>query len=311
MKTDLNLLTRFYKCETTPEEEDAVLDWLDADPAHQKEMDDLDFVLSAGVLHNGDQKVAGKRRPAWRSVFTAAASVAAAVAIFMIGGRVYEEKERNRMAEVMTGIDVPAGQRIMLTLQDGSRVWLNSGSHLEYPAVFAKDGRTVSLSGEAMFEVVHDEQSPFTVVTPMANVRVLGTRFNVVADEVTGIFETSLLSGRLHVFNVNESVDLKSGDMVSLLDGHLTLGRIESQDEYLWTDGIISLQNSTFEELLAKFEKAFGVRFVMQSETSPTIRCRGKVRISDGVEHALRTLQLGGTDFTFEYNRTSDEIYIR
>lgn len=80
-------------------------------------------------------------------------------------------------------MQAPNGQRLKLTLPDGTGVQLNSGSVIEYPSVFGKDVRRIRLSGEAMFDVTHNEEQPFVVETFASDIRVLGTRFNVVANE--------------------------------------------------------------------------------------------------------------------------------
>ena len=78
-------------------------------------------------------------------------------------------------------LTVPKGCEFSLTLSDGSRVWLNAGSKLKYPEVFAGDHREVYLEGEAYFEVARNEQASFSVYTRDMNLQVLGTSFNIKA----------------------------------------------------------------------------------------------------------------------------------
>ena len=80
-----------------------------------------------------------------------------------------------------TEITVPKGQRVHLTLPDGSEAWLSSLSTLKWPSVFSSDARTVELDGEGFFTVTKDASRPFTVQTQKYDVRVLGTEFNVYA----------------------------------------------------------------------------------------------------------------------------------
>lgn len=83
-----------------------------------------------------------------------------------------------------------------LTLEDGSRLWLNSGTELEYPAVFSRKSRDVVLhSGEVMFDVANDGRRPFNVETYASTISVLGTKFNVSVDEASGEFSAALLRG--------------------------------------------------------------------------------------------------------------------
>ena len=68
--------------------------------------------------------------------------------------------------------------------------------------------------------------------------------------------------------------------------------------------------SDSFTELLKRMEKAYDVHFIIQFDKEPVVRCRGKIRVSDGIEHALEILKLG-TDFNYEIRRGSNEIYIR
>jgi hypothetical protein len=97
--------------------------------------------------------------------------------------------------------------------------------------------------------------------------------------------------------------------MAELVNGKLRRSLITNPDEYLWTDGIISLQCSSFTELLKRLEKAYDIRFVVNLEKDPVVHCKGKIRISDGIEHAMEILKMG-TDFEYEINHSSNEIYI-
>lgn len=99
----------------------------------------------------------------------------------------------------MTRVAAPEGQRINLTLQDGTNVWLNSGAEIEYPSLFAGNSRQVRLSGEALFDVSRDTRRPFVVETFACKVEVLGTRFNVNADERHDVFSTALMRGSVRV----------------------------------------------------------------------------------------------------------------
>lgn len=311
---DREILIRFLKCETTPEEETVILQWLEADPEHRKEMNRLDVAHNAMVLHAPD--IAEVRR---KSVFSLrrmvhfAAGVAAAVLLIAGSGWFFTNRQMNRLSEQMTVVNVPEGQRINMKLQDGTTIWLNAGTTLEYPMAFAANSRRVKVSGEAMFDVVHDPQRPFIVETFACKVEVLGTKFNVVADEPTEKFSTALIRGRVKVINRlsdNEQVILDSNECVSLVGGHLDLERIENPEEFLWTEGIISLKGASFEELIAKLEKAYAVKIIVRRDKLPHLECRGKIRISEGIEHAIRILQTGA-DFSYEFNWEANELYIK
>ena len=88
-------------------------------------------------------------------------------------------------------ITVPAGQRINITLADGTNVWLNARTTIQYPITFNEKERLVKLDGEAYFDVTKDKSKPFIVQTNNYNVEVLGTKFDVDSYSETEIFETT------------------------------------------------------------------------------------------------------------------------
>ena len=144
MKITEDILIRFLKCETTPEEEVAILDWLDADPENQKTLDNIDFQFNAAILHSEFQTGQTEEKKPFIRRFISYGAAAVIAALITIGNGVYQSrKTRMEMEAMTTSISVPQGQRICLTLQDGSRVWLNSGAAMEYPNIFKKDNRTV------------------------------------------------------------------------------------------------------------------------------------------------------------------------
>lgn len=315
MKITEETLIRFQKCETTPEEEVAILDWLDADPENQRQLDSLDFQFNAAVLHmeqpQSEDQSSRRINPFRAFIYT---GIAAAVALLLAVGNGWYQARQTRLdlESLNTTINVPVGQRIELTLQDGTRVCLNAGSSLEFPNVFSKHDRKVRLSGEAMFDVMPDADCPFVVETYGYDVQVYGTKFNVEADAASAEFSTALLQGSVKVTDRASGAGffLVPGEKAELVQGKLRRSPITNSDEYLWTEGIISLQCDSFTELLKRMEKAYDVHFIIQFDKEPVVRCRGKIRVSDGIEHALEIIKLG-TDFNYEIRRGSNEIYIR
>lgn len=182
---DEKLLFKYFRGETTSEEEDAILAWVEETPANRKEFKTAFMIFSGLAVYaakpNAMPTAAPQRRRIWRQVVRYSLRSAAAV-ILMIGAA-YTGKTlyRNALSQQNMSIVVPAGQQMSLTLPDNSQVQLNSGTRLEYPVVFGKT-RSVKLSGEALFDVAPDRKHPFIVQTFASDIRVLGTKFNVLAD---------------------------------------------------------------------------------------------------------------------------------
>lgn len=95
-----------------------------------------------------------------------------------------------------TNFWVPRGGYYSVLLEDGTTVHLNAESELVYPSAFSKDVRTVSLVGEAYFDVAHDAGRPFVVEVDGYSIEVLGTQFNVTAYADERICRSTLVEGR-------------------------------------------------------------------------------------------------------------------
>lgn len=108
-----------------------------------------------------------------------------------------QERLAAKATEGPLQIDVPRGGEFVVTLEDSTRVWLNSASRLIYPAHFASDSRKVELEGEAYFEVTHDKDIPFIVESYGQRVKVYGTEFNIRAYPEDGMVYTTLSTGSI------------------------------------------------------------------------------------------------------------------
>lgn len=138
--------------------------------------------------------------------------------------------------------------------------------------VFAGGERRVKVAGEAMFDVEHDPAHPFVVETFACDVEVLGTKFDVMAEEREGLFSAALLRGSVKVTNrltPGEQFVLKPNEEVRLAGRRLNLNAIGSMDDYLWTEGMISIKGLSFGELMHKFEKSFGVKIRIDRARMP------------------------------------------
>lgn len=312
---DKELLYRFFSCSTSPEEEQPISDWLSADPKNMELMIAEREKYNGIILHTPDSTEirSTRRMPLVNNFMRYAAVIVLALVLSGVIGTMMNRSTVNKLAGLTTTISAPAGQRVNLTLQDGSAVWLNSGATIEYPVVFAKNNRKVKLEGEAFFEVEHDASRPFVVETFGYDIEVLGTKFSVDAECDKGCFSTLLTEGSVRITNTTdrgETITLTPNQMVKLTDGYLAVTDNASHDALLWRDGLISLQDATFTELMDRFEKCYGVDIIIERDEIPFIRSRGKIRISEGIDHAMRILQRG-CDFTYTKEEETNRIYIR
>ncbi len=308
---DEKILWKFLYCRTSPEEESAVLDWLGESDENKLMFKEIEAAFNSSLIYSPQEALSGKNilHRTWLRV----AGVAAAVAIMLGSGYLFSQWRIDRACSKVVRIEAPAGQRVHAVLQDGSEVWLNGGSYIEYPGAFAGRSRQVRISGEVMFDVTHDAGKPFVVNTYAATVRVFGTKFNLVADEEDGVFSAALLSGKIHVVS-NESADdclyLEPGQCAELKSGRLEQSDIRDTDDFLWTDGIISLNSSSFSLMASKIERAYNIRIELVSSEPPVIKYRGKIRTVEGIEHTMKIL-LADTGYTYSADYENNVIYVK
>ena len=310
------LLYKFLQNEASEDEIRTVLDWLDADPANRKYFDGLDNMLNAARVNRpAGRKPLRRPLPSLRSIGAWSMRIAAVLCLclgvsYFAATKMFDRKASNNSLSVF----VPNGERISMTLTDGTTVWLNSGTTLEYPAVFARGERRVKVTGEAMFDVKSDPQHPFVVETFACDVRVLGTKFNVEANEEKGIFSADLLRGKVQVCNRTDRSDritMEPNQTVHLENGKLQLHAQENADKLRLTDGILCITGMTFEEVMAKFERCYDINVEILRDDLPQIEFqRCKLRISEGIDHALAVLQ-HAADFRYERDITTNTLYIR
>lgn len=310
-----DIIYRYLVGKCTREEELAIKEWYAENPEEcQREIDRVRFLFESTLIHHTIGRTAVRRktrmltlRPMARRMMRVAA-VAVLLVACVFGTREYLYRE---ISTQMMAFEVPAGQRISIDLADGTHVWLNSGSKIEYPAVFDRRCRQVKISGEAMFDVAHDASRPFIVETYASTIEVLGTKFNVEADEEAGRFSTTLLRGKVKVSIAGQEVYLDPDQTVDLIDGNLVVSHTDDPAAAMWTEGILSMKGVSFEELMEKFEKLYDVRIVYKCKTIPVIEfSSGKIRIADGIDHVLRVLQ-HVAKFTYEHDEESNVIYIK
>ena len=142
-----------------------------------------------------------RSRRLWPTLCKAAAVVALVVGASLASYRYAVTSQPERQFEVVTAF----GQKSSVTLPDGTRIWLNSGSRVSYSSAFNSRSRTVNLEGEAYFSVARNEQLPFVVQADGMSVTALGTKFNVKADANEDEFWATLVEVRILTYAGDES----------------------------------------------------------------------------------------------------------
>jgi transmembrane sensor len=244
--------------------------------------------------------------------------------------------------KAVAGNEVTArpGARTKLVLPDGTQVWLNSGSKLNYHGDFNIHDREVTLEGEAFFEVAKDPEHPFIVHADVINIKVLGTAFTVRSypqDETT---ETTLLRGAIEVTRQDNPstlrITLKPNEKL-ILSRHPSLqprkdiipakpdvviaapapdiaiaaisNNIPDSNkvETSWMYNKLVFNGDSFRELAEKMERWYDVKIVFKDESLYKYHFGG-VFADETVEKALNALQLTAK-FTYSINNNEIELY--
>jgi ferric-dicitrate binding protein FerR (iron transport regulator) len=232
-----------------------------------------------------------------RRITLRVAAYAAAVALLIAAVRLYDAHTAPTAPSVAeTTLFVPAGQRVSVTLDDGTQVWLNAQTRLTYPNAFTAGERRVSVEGEAFFDVAHDAEKPFIVATRGIEMQVLGTTFNVYSYPQEDVSRISLLSGSLRVYTPgaprSESITLSPSEEMTIRNNRLSpAAAIPDMNYFLWTEGIYSFENETLANIVKKLELYYDIRIEVNDATMLQWKYTVKFRQRDGIDEILRLMR--------------------
>lgn len=313
------LLIKYISGSADRSEKKAVLDWINSDQNNRKEFETLQkayFVsiwtdnLKPEVIEEEINPI--KRKPIWKEILKVAAVLLIGFSLFInIKDYVFNGKATNMEKEIFQSVHVPSGQRVELSLVDGSKVWVNANSKLDYPQTFNKDQRIVFLDGEGQFNIEHNEKIPFIVKTKDFDIQVLGTEFNVKAYSTKGKFETALLQGKVQISSKDgqNKITLKPNEVAVLENGKLFVRPIQNLDPYRWVEGLMTFENESIEDILLKMEDYFDININIKTKNLNKKKYTGKFWIDDGVEDMLEVLQKT-SDFNYSRNYDTNEYII-
>ena len=172
-------------------------------------------------------------------------------------------------------IVVPRGGEYFVTLSEGTKVWLDADSELEYPVFFSGDFREVKLKGNAYFCVTKKNDKPFVVRAGEFSLKVYGTEFNVNAYDLQNI-ETVLVNGSIG-FKANESTPerMMEPNELAVSDSRTGLSEIHQVDIYpyiAWKNQNIVFVNERLESIMEKMARWYDVTVFFQDESLKDLR---------------------------------------
>ena len=199
-----------------------------------------------------------------------------------------KEKEGTDQFTIVT----PLGGDYDFFLPDGSKVILNSLSKLSYPIRFTNNIRKISLTGEAFFEVSKDKKKPFIVETQFAQVKVLGTSFNVNAYESDEYNEVTLVEGHVKVNNSSNETFLIPGKQAICSRKNIILVRDVDVNIYTsWTRGIFEFNKMSLKKITTSLERWYNIKFSFADSTIENKKFTGAFKKGTSIESILNFIE--------------------
>lgn len=203
---------------------------------------------------------------------------------------IYVAKEGDKALSVTNRLEVPRGAEYHLILSDGTKVWVNANSRLVYPETFGKV-REVELSGEAYFEVTHDETRPFVVHTEGMAVRVLGTEFNVNTHPARGV-QAVLVKGKVEVdAGGKQKAVLAPGELAETVSGQMRVAKVNVRKYTAWRYGEFYFDNASLEEIMQELEAWYDVKPVFINQALRHRKFSGVLKRSETIGDILRKIE--------------------
>lgn len=188
-------------------------------------------------------------------------------------------------------LQTPRGGTYSIRLPDGTKVWLNAGSELQYPLHFTAATREVKLKGEGYFEVAHDKSHPFIVSTDIQHIKVLGTSFNIRAYSEQQA--TTLVTGKVAVRHIgnNSETTITPGEQASIDHGNLEVSKVDVNDFTSWKEGLLAGNSATFRDIAVEVERWYDVDFVYPSGFKNNEKAFFSVNKNEKLSSVLKALE--------------------
>lgn len=320
-RIDRDTLFLYFDGRLSEEEMARIMDWsMESDEnfalllKERKIYDTLQLADDKVLSHPASLKESRSevRRINFTGTIWKAAAAVALVAGLTLGWGMFHERKDPFVA--MNSITAPAGERANIILSDGTSIWLNSGTTLEYPSRFPRKGnREVKVNGQISLDVTKSEKHPFVVHTYLADIKVHGTKFDVHAYKNEGTFETSLFEGSISVEDPSgkgASINVEPSQKVVLFEGQLCLRDIDDYDVYRWTEGLYCFRDKTFSQIMKEFEMYYNKKIIYTPDPGMEKELlTGKFRISDGFDYAMEVLK-ASIPFTYSKDQETGTVYI-
>jgi len=216
-------------------------------------------------------------------------------------------------------LTTPRGGQYQLTLPDGSAVWLNAASSIRYPTAFSGKERTVSITGEAYFEIAKNPSMPFHVILPSSSggrpeeggwrdreIEVLGTHFNVNAYADENTLKATLLEGSIRLISNGMGSKLEPGQQGQLTNsGHIAVIKdVDMEEAVAWKNGRFNFDNADITSVMRQLARWYDVEVVFEGKI-PTEKFEGEIPRSSKMSEVFKILELSNVHFKVENKKVT------
>jgi len=199
-------------------------------------------------------------------------AVACAIVLLVIGVGYNFYQSHSEANLVYREVCAVRGEKLLVLLPDGSRVWLNADSKLTYPEQFAKYNRNVTLEGEAYFEIAENKKSPFQVLAENVKIQVTGTCFNVKAYASDKVIKTTLDEGSINIGHVQSRRPMQQmlPGQTAVYEKRSNVIKIKTDryhdDASSWKSNRLIFRNASLKEVLTTLSRHFDIEITVKNE---------------------------------------------
>jgi len=224
---------------------------------------------------------------------------------------VQNAKEEVIIAEnQLNWLSVNTKEDFLLSLEDGSRIWMRHNSKVGFPNKFSEDGRVIEFEGEGYFDIASDSLRPFIIKTKGVKAKVLGTEFNLKAQSANPIVEVSMISGKLAVENANSKDIILTKNLQLVLDTDSDSYNVSMADNFrykAWRDGYFFFENDNLKDIIKLLSYMYEVEMVLESNKYDNAQFNGKMKRSNGLDKIISALK---QSYDFKFYMEDGVLYI-
>lgn len=199
---------------------------------------------------------------------------------------------------------VPAGKHSFLTLADLTKVWINSGTKVDFTLAYGDKSRDIRVDGEIFIDVAKNQNKPFVVHTERLDVLVHGTSFNVSAYGQEDETSVVLVEGSVQVTTRdNRHVDINPNQRVALSESRLEKVDVDVTEYVSWKNGYLVFNDASMGDVLDKLGRYYNIRFGSQTSRLSQRRITGKLYLASDIDEILTAVSLiTSTTYTRDNN---------